>query len=144
VELNTHLIVRRKAAHTLNALCRELKFGSKAERFDGEDPNLWTVNGENLVKAKRNTTVIAIIEMLEGSKRHLTIPRWDGLIRSEHLSDFDPAHYGLVENISEDVLFGEKFPDSEGEVDFGDPPGLELPPHPIVKRTRSRPIQVIL
>jgi hypothetical protein len=142
--MSTHLIARRKAAHTLNSLCRELEFGSKAENFDAEDHTQWTVQSETLVMAKRGKTVIAIVEMLEGSKRHLTVPRWDGLIRSDHLSAFDPSHYGLVENFSEDVLFHEKFPDSEGEVDFGEPVGLDLPHRPLMKRTRQRPPTVVM
>ena len=139
-----HLVARRRAAHTLNELCKSLKFGAKAERFDSEDHTQWTVHGDNLVIAQRNTTIIATVQMMAGSKRHLTIPRWDGMIRTQHLSDFDPSHYGLVENISQDVLFGEKFPDSEGIVDFGDPPGLDLPPHPVMKRTRHRAPRVIM
>jgi hypothetical protein len=141
---STHLIARRRAAHTLNQLCKSLEFGAKAEYFDPEDHNQWTVNSENLVIARRNQTEIARIEMLEGSIRHLTIPRWDGLIRTEHLADFTPIHYNLVENTAADVLFHEKYPDSEGEVDFGDPPGLNLPPHPLVKTTRHRPPRVVM
>ena len=69
---------------------------------------------------------------------------FQGPVAAQHLADFDPAHYNLVENTSADVLFHEKYPDSEGEVDFGDPPGLNLPPHPVVKRTRHRPPRVVM
>jgi len=141
---NPSLITRRKAAHVLNELTKSLGFGSKAERFDPEDYNNWTHHGDDLVIAKRNTTTIAKVKMLDGTRRYLTIPRWDGLIRTEHLSDFNPANYGLVQNNSADVLFEEEYPDSEGEVDFGDPPGLALPPHPIVKSVRHRVPKVIL
>lgn len=88
--------------------------------------------------------IIAEIEMLEGARRHVTIPRWDGLIRTEHLSEFNPRDHGLIENTSEDVLFHEKFPDSTGEVDFGDPPGLDLPLQPIIKETRYKRPRVVL
>jgi len=115
-----------------------------AEHWDGDDLDQWTVNTESLVMARRGTTVVAIIEMLEGSKRHLTIPRWDGLIRSTHLSAYLSSDFGLVENISEDILFHGKFPDSEGEVDFGEPMGLDLPARPLVKRTRQRPPRVVM
>jgi hypothetical protein len=142
--VNPHLQARRKAAHTLNSLCRELKFGSKSEVFDAEDPSWWNVYSESLVICKRGKEEVATIEMLEGTKRHLTIPKWSNLIRSAHLSDFDPSHYGLIENTSEDVLFGEKFPDSEGEVDFGDPPNLDMPPQPIQKETRHRAPTVVM
>ena len=142
--MNPHLIARRKAAHCLNALCKELKLGSKAERFDGEDPSNWTVYGETLVLATRGTTEVARIEILEGTQRHLTINSWYDLIRSEHISDFDPSHYGLVVNTSADVLFLEKYPDTEGIVDFGDPPGLDLPPMAIVKQTRQRQPRVVM
>jgi len=115
-----------------------------AEIFDGEDPSGWNVHGEGKVVAHRDGVEIATILMLEGSKCHLTIPRWDGLIRGEHLSDYRQANHGLKENTACDVLFHEKFPDSEGYVDFGEPPNLNMPPQPIEKRTRSRPIEVIL
>ena len=140
----TTLISRRKAAHTLNALTKSLNFGVMAERLDPEDHTRWTVHGENIVYATRGKTIIAIVEMLEGTKRHITIPSWHGLVRTEHLPDFDEANYGLVENTSVDVLFCEKFPDSEGIVDFGDPPGLDLPPQPIVKQTRHRAPTVVM
>ena len=140
----THLIARRRAAHTLNELTKSLGFGSKAERFDSEDHTHWIVYGTDHVIAKRNKTIIAEVKMLEGTRRNLTIPRWDGLIRTAHLSDFNPADYGLIENTAEDVLFHEKYPDSEGDVDFGDPPGLDLPHRPVVKQTRYRQPRVIL
>ena len=142
--MNSHLIARRKAAHTLNELVKSLNLGAMAEKFDPEDNTWWDVQGDNLVMVKRGKTIIAIIELHEGSKRHLTIPSWFGLIRTEHLSDFNPAHYGLLENNSEDVLFNEKLPDSEGFADFGDPPGLDLPHRPIEKKTRYRQPTVVM
>jgi hypothetical protein len=142
--MNPHLVIRRKAAHTLNALCKELKFGSKAEHFDGEDPANWTVYGDNLALATRGRVEVARVEILEGTKRHLTINAWSDLIRSEHLSDFDPSHYGLVVNGSADVLFQEKYPDSVGIVDFGEPIGLDMPPQPVMKQTRQRPPKVVM
>ena len=140
-----YLISRRKAAHCLNMLCKQLNLGSKAEHFDPEDPNWWDNRGEHHVLSMRDGTIIAEINLTDGTTvAHLTIPRWDGLIRTVHLSDFDPRHHGLVENTSADVLFHEKFPDSEGEVDFGDPPGLNLPPQMRVKETRYRQPKVVM
>ena len=128
----------------MNSLAKSLELGSMAEHWDGDDPVQWTVNSESLVMAMRGPTVVAIIEMLEGSKRHLTIPKWDGLIRTAHLADYQSSNFGLVETISEDVLFHEKVPDSVGEVDFGEPMGLDLPPVPMMKRTRQRPPRVVM
>ncbi len=122
----------------------EVDLGALAEKFDGEDSNWWIVQGENKVIAVRGSTLIAEIEFLEGTRCHLTIPNWSGLIRTEHLGDYYAANTGLIENTSEDVLFGEKFPDSEGIVDFGEPKGLDYPPHPIVKRTRHRAPRVVM
>jgi hypothetical protein len=139
-----YLISRRKAAHTLNQLCKNLGFGAKAEHFDPDNQEQWSNHGENLVIAMRNDVIIAEVEILDGTQRHITIPRWDGLIRTAHLSEFDPAHHGLVTTISEDVLFNEKFPDSVGIVDFGEAPGLELPAQPIQKATRVMQPKVVM
>jgi hypothetical protein len=145
VKPSPYLISRRKAAHCLNQLCKQLNFGSKAEHFDPEDYKWWDNRGEHHVLAMRDKTIIAEIEFSEGTTRaYLTIPKWDGLIRTTHLSAFNPRDHGLIENTSEDVLFREQYPDSVGEVDFGEPPGLNLPPHPRVKETVYKQPRVVL
>jgi hypothetical protein len=115
-----------------------------AEVFIPEDNSQWSDMGDDRVFAKRGKTVLAEVEVIEGSRCHIVIPSWEGLIRTAHLHDFNPAIYGMVVNTSEDVLFGEKYPDSEGEVDFGYPPNLDMPAQIMPRETRYKAPKVVM
>jgi len=126
---------RRKAAHILNKVQDNLGLGVMAEKWCGDNSEQWDNQGSDTVIALRSQIVIAIILIGEGTRHYLTIPDWYGLIRNEHLYDFDPAVYGLVCNCSADLMTGQKYPDSEGYVDFGEPHNMEMPAQQMIRRT---------
>ena len=138
-----YLIARRKAAHVLNELAIAIGLGrQEAHRFDPETPDDWINYGLDTVQALRGKYVIATIQLGEGTEHHLTLTKWSDLVRSEHLGDFEPERLGLIVDDREHFLTKEPYPDSEGPVDFGEPPALYAPPRPMPRRTHSRAIVV--
>lgn len=137
------LILQRKAAHVLKAMCNKIGLGSMAEHFDAENFAEWERPSDWEVMAMRRGQIIAYVA-IRGEVADVVIPHWHGLIRPEHKSKFNPREYGLTVHPGKDPVTQDDIPDGRMEnYAFGDVPGIDLPHLPRPKAPRHRAPRVV-
>jgi hypothetical protein len=73
----------------------------------------------------------------------MVINDWYALIRSEHISDFNPHEHNITIDAGYDPTTKEKFDDGVYEMPITIPPGFDLPEHPNPRYVTGRRPRVI-
>ena len=140
----THLQLRRIAAYAVKEVCQSYPttpLGNKAVALIGDNPDEWDVSGSD-INALVDGKVAAHVHII-GDIALVCVPDWYGLIRPEHIPDFDPAEHGLETDSGYNPATGEPFDDDEIEVRIDNVPNLNAPEVSIPRTPRRQPIQVI-
>lgn len=116
------LIIARLIAYVLNDVCKELRLGNLAERFHGDQAEDWAVHSPHHVVIIKHGKGIGEAT-IDSPNVQIVIPDNRMLVRHEHQDAYNPADYGIIENIAEDWK-GEKQPDLV--IDWEIPPGLVI------------------
>lgn len=136
------LITRRKAAHALNVLVKELGLGTLGRVFIADRDEDWAVVSEEQVRALGEGRVIAEV-WLDGTIADVRVPDAYDLARPEHQMEFQPWEYGIVLRPERDFLKRKIHNDLEAHISVDDVPGLALPQQPMPKTTFSANVSVI-
>jgi hypothetical protein len=96
------LIMSRQCAVIIHQICDAIGLGSMAERFSGEDPNLWVIVDAIEVRLVSSRRLVATFYLEDTAE--VVIPDATNLIRSQHLSEFDPDEYDILPRPPPDVL----------------------------------------
>lgn len=137
-----NLQLRRLAAHALNTLLKDRQLGSRAHHFQSDAFEDWDVRSD--------WEIFALIDRKEVAEAYITrdkieiiIPSWYSLIRTEHLDEFDPDHFGLeIDNRYHPVTL-EPFPDEHVQMPLVEPQGFNLPERVIHRSSSARKPKVI-
>lgn len=104
------LELTRLCAWYMNEICTELGLANQAIHWSGEDPDSWIVVNDHHVKALDGHHLVAELFFNGPLDAEIVVPDNYRLIRNEHLSEYDPIHYGIKANHIKDFK-GDTEPD---------------------------------
>ena len=94
--MNNNLRVRRLAAHAIQKIIKEKRFGNMAEHFNSELFEEWDVRSDWEVFAIKNERTVFEAYIAKDNTVTVVIPCWYDLIRADHLSSFDHRLYDIT------------------------------------------------